>query len=74
MSDRFADVTPTERAAIVTRELMLGKTVNEYDVAEMTECDRSTGLRLLQRLSRVLPLYEEDEGGWRMTDLNLNIG
>lgn len=72
MSDRLIDVTPTERAAIVTRELMRGGAFTEYDVAEMTECDRSTGLRLLQRLSRVLPLYEDD-GRWRLLDLNLNI-
>lgn len=68
MSDRL-DVTPTERAAIVTRELMMGRALTEYEVAEMTECDRSTGLRLLQRLSRVLPLYEDDEERWRLTDL-----
>lgn len=69
MSDRL-DVTPSERVAIVTRELMRGGALTEYDVAELTGCDRSTGLRVLQRLARVLPLYEDGEH-WRLLDVNI---
>lgn len=74
MSDRLeVDVTPTERAAIVTRELMQGKVLTPADVAELTECTLRGGYYVLERLSRVLPIYEE-QGRWSMVDsLNFNI-
>lgn len=74
MSDRLeVDVSPTERAAIVTRELMQGKSMTKYDVAELTECEPDSGYRVLSRLARVLPIYEED-GRWALVDsLNLHI-
>lgn len=73
MGDRFLDVTPTERAAIVTRELMRGRALTKHDVAELTECEPDSGYRVLRRLARVLPLYEENER-WALVDsLTLQI-
>lgn len=72
MSDRMDFVSPTERAAIVTRELMSGKELTKYDVAELTECEPDSGYRVLCRLARVLPLCE-DEGRWSLMDINLHI-
>ena len=80
MSDRFqragghrVDVTPSERVAIVTRELMRGRALTKHDVAKLTECEPDSGYRVLSRLARVLPLHEED-GRWSLVDsLNLQI-
>jgi len=74
MSDRL-NVTPSERVAIVTLELAQGKELDPEQVAKMTECDLSTAYRVLDRISRVIPLYE-DEGRWSLLrdNLNLNIG
>lgn len=71
MSDRL-DVTPTERAAIVTRELMSGKALTKNDVAELTECEPDSAYRVLCRLSRVLPLCE-DGGRWSLLEMGLEI-
>ena len=73
MSDRFVDVTPTERAAIVTRELMSGRALTPHDVAKETECTLRGGYYVLERLSRVLPICE-DEGRWALIEsVNLHI-
>lgn len=72
MSDRQTEVTPTERAAIITLALAEGKELEPEQIADMTECDLSTAYKVLKRISRVIPLAEF-EGRWsllRAEDLN----
>ena len=72
MSDRFEDVSPSERVAIVTLRLASGESLEPEQVADMTECDLSTAYRVLKRISRVIPLAEYG-GRWslvRAEDLN----
>lgn len=72
MTDRLTEVTPTERAAIVTLALAEGQELEPEQVADMTECDLSTAYKVLKRISRVIPLAEY-EGRWslvRASDLN----
>lgn len=71
MSDRL-NVTPSERVAIVTYELARGKELEPVQIADMTECDLSTAYRVLERISRVIPLCE-DEGRWSLLRENLNL-
>lgn len=72
MSDRLVDVTPSERTAIVTLELARGATLTPTDVMRLTECAERTAYDVLNRLARVLPLYE-DGGRWALLDLGLRI-
>lgn len=72
MSDRMDFVSPSERAALVTRELMLGRTLTKNDVAELTECEPDSAYRVLCRLARVLPLCE-DGGRWSLLEMGLRI-
>lgn len=74
MTDRVDFVTPSERTAIVTAALMRGERLTPQDVAERTECELRAAYYVLNRLARILPLYE-DGGKWALLtdDLNLNI-
>lgn len=63
----MTDVTPTERVAIVVRELAAGQPLTTRQVAEATACDMSTAWRVLDRISRVLPVHEDD-GCWMLLD------
>jgi hypothetical protein len=73
MSDQ-TDLTPTEKGAVVTREFMRGAVLTPRDVAELTECSVGHSYKILNQLSRVLPLYE-DEGRWVLLSdyVSLNI-
>ncbi len=72
MTDRLerGDMTPTERVAIVVRDLAGGQQVTPRHVAELTACDLRTAYRVLERISRVLPLYE-DAGQWALLDVRI---
>jgi len=73
LNDRL-NVTPSERVAIVTLALAQGKELEPEQVAEMTECDLSTAYRVLQRISRVIPLYgDEATGRWSLVRDSLNF-
>ena len=56
---------PTERAAIVTARLLAGRAMTVREVAEAVELTHSGAAKLLARISRVLPVYDED-GVWRI--------
>ena len=64
------DVTPTERVAIVVRDLAHGQQLTPRQVSELTACDLRTAYRVLERISRVLPLYE-DAGQWALMDVRI---
>jgi len=56
----YRDMIPTERAAIVTARLLSGRQMTVREVAEAVELSHSGAQRLLERLSRVLPLMVEE--------------
>jgi len=58
--------TPTERAAQVTYWLANGKRLTTADVAESLQINQRTAQRLVVSVSRVLPIYRDDEGFWRL--------
>jgi hypothetical protein len=57
----------TERAAIITRELMLGHALTVHDVAQLTGLSWDGASKLLARLCRVLNLYRDETGRWFLT-------
>lgn len=75
MTDRLeCDISPSERTAIVTLALARGCELTPADVAELTDCELRSGYRVLERLSRIIPL-REDGGRWSLfiDDLSLHI-
>ena len=66
----MTDVTPTERVAIVVRDLAHGQQLTPRQVADMTACNLGTAYRVLERISRVLPVYE-DGGRWAWLDVRI---
>lgn len=58
--------TPTERAAVVAYWLANGRTVTTADVAESLQVSQRTAQRLVVSVSRVLPIYRDDAGFWRL--------
>ena len=61
----YEAMIPTERAAIVTATLLAGRAMTVREVAEAVELTHSGAAKLLARISRVLPVYDED-GVWRI--------
>ena len=59
-----ADLTPTERIAIVTHHLATGKQLTTADVANLVGVTRCGAWEMLSKLSRVLPIAQDrnDEG------------
>jgi hypothetical protein len=57
------ELIPTERVALIVYELTVGGTVTTAQVAQMTGITHSGAWRMLGKLSRVLPLTEEN-GQW----------
>jgi hypothetical protein len=56
--------TITERAALITWHLAHGEMLQTRDVAEMTGMTMAGAWILMIRLSRVLPIYQDDCGRW----------
>lgn len=66
-SPRFIlpDMTPSERTAIVAYLLGDGAALSPADVMRLTDCAERTAYDVLDRLTRVLPLYH-DAGRWQL--------
>lgn len=58
--------TPTERAAVVAYWLANGRAVTTASVAESLQVSQRTAQRLVVSVSRVLPIYRDDSGCWRL--------
>jgi hypothetical protein len=58
------DLTITERAALVTWHLAHGEGMTTTNAAEMAELTYDGAYKLMRRLSRVLPIYQNDSGVW----------
>jgi hypothetical protein len=60
-----SDINTVQRAAIVTRLLVQGGTITPAEVARLTDCTRRNAFYLLENLSTVLAIRDE-EGKWFM--------
>ena len=56
--------TITERAALVTWRLAHGESMQTRDIAEMTGLGMAGAWILMVRLSRAIPIYQDDRGFW----------
>ena len=64
-----SDLTITERAALVTWHLAHEEGISTANVADMCELTRQGAYDLMRRLSRVLPIYQDDFGVWAVCAL-----
>jgi Mn-dependent DtxR family transcriptional regulator len=60
------ELTPSERAAVLTRLLALGWKPTTMEVAVRFGVHRTTALNTLNKLSRVMPLVQMDDYRWVM--------
>ena len=58
--------TITERAALVVWHLAHGECMQTRDVARLTGLTRQGAWDLMQRLSRMIPIYQDDRGVWQV--------
>lgn len=58
--------TPTERVAVVVWYLAHGMALHICEVQKLTALRPRQARDLMQRLSRVLPIYRDDGGVWRV--------
>ena len=56
--------TVTERVGLVVWHLAHGEAMQTRDVAEMTGLGMAGAWVLMIRLSRVIPIYQDDRGFW----------
>jgi hypothetical protein len=62
----FDGFTPQERAGLVVWHLAHGEAARTRDIAEMTGISQRGALKLMHRLSRRLPFYQDDDGFWQV--------
>ena len=62
----MSDQTPEERAALVTWYLSHGDAFRTSEVCRMTGLTRQGAYRLLCKLSRVIPVYQDESGVWQV--------
>ena len=59
-----SDYTAQERAALVVWCLAHGEGLQTRDIAKLTGLTRQGAWELMQHLSRVIPIYQDDTGTW----------
>jgi molybdenum-dependent DNA-binding transcriptional regulator ModE len=68
------DLLPTERAAVLVRRLTLGEAITTAQAARLVGVSRQAAWLMLTKLSRVLPIVQDRDGGrlvWKSIDTNL---
>ena len=58
------DYTAQEKAALIAWHLAHGEGLQTRDVAALTGLAMDGAWRLMQRLARVLPIYQDEQGFW----------
>ena len=61
-----SELVITERAALIAWHLAHGEAMRTSDVVMMTGLERQGAWKLMCRLSRVLPIYQDDCGFWQV--------
>jgi hypothetical protein len=56
--------TVTERVGLVVWHLCRGEGLQTKDIAKLTGLTRQGAWDLMQRLSRVIPIYQDDTDTW----------
>lgn len=59
---------PSERAIYLTYVLVSGRALTPQEAAEMTGVHLSTAYRILDRISRQVPLWRDEDGRWRVLE------
>ena len=62
----MTDQTPEERVAVVVWHLAHGDAFKTSEVCRMTGVSRQAAWGLMCKLSRVLPVYQADDGRWQV--------
>jgi hypothetical protein len=63
------DFKPREKSAMIAWKLAQGQSLRTCDVARLIDIQWLSALRLMYDLSRVLPIYLDDNKEWRKTDI-----
>lgn len=58
--------TPSERVALVVWHLAHGEGLTTRQVATMLQMTAGGAWKVLSRVSRVLPIYQDSEGTWQV--------
>ena len=62
--------TPTERAAVVAFWLVMGVPLTTRRIAQITGLSMTGALLLMYRISRVIPIFQDDKGIWQICPEN----
>ena len=62
----MTDQTPIERVAVVVWHLAHGDAFHTSEVCKMTGVSRQAAWVLMGKISRVLPVYQADDGRWQV--------
>ena len=60
------ELTTTERVGRVSYWLITGDGMRTIDVATLAQVTRQRAWQMLCALSRVIPIYQDDDGFWQM--------
>jgi len=63
------ELTCTERVAKLVWWLAQGDGVRTIDAATLASCTRQHAWRMLCAISRVVPIYQDDDGFWQVCAL-----
>jgi len=64
-----SDYSAQEKAALIAWHLAHGEGMTTNEVAEITGLTWGGAWRLMDRLSRVLPIYRDEDGMWSVCAL-----
>lgn len=65
---RLLESTPMERAAKLTYLLTTGRKITTDEAAELTGITPRSAERTLCLISRIVPIYQDEEGNWMMVE------
>lgn len=60
--------TPTERAALLTYQLLTGQQMTTTEAAQLLQVSQRTAQRMLSLISRTVPVYRDDISGRWVAD------
>ena len=70
MAIQYLDLTIRERTAVIVFALAEGQTFSTAEVARRVNITRQGAWYLLNAISRLLPITQDDEGIWRRVVLD----
>ena len=68
MTPQPLDLTIRQRTAIVVYAILTGQELSTIEVAEKISMTRQGAWAILDQISIVLPIYQDDNGIWRKFD------